>query len=588
MAESLVYLINSIWKGRAAAVQAERDLTNVGKAGEASEKGLKKGQSGLDSFAKTAKGLIAGGAILAIGQQLLQVGDMMIDAASDVEEAEAKFGVVFSESGPRVRAELDAFAETVGRNKFELRDYAAALGDTLKPMGLSEQAAANFSVQLVQLATDLSSFNNMPMDEALRRLQGTLIGSHENALAFGVVINENTLKAELAANGWDKLTGAQLEQAKVQARINLLMAGTADAQGDAARTADGYANQSRNLEAAMSELAVAIGERLLPAATDLKSELAEIVRLNVETIESENEFKAAIEDGGKALLLNEDALAAYNTKLEEMEGRYPGVNVNLTAHEHALRAAFEAYKESGEELADLTAKNKEFRTGLELTNAELGAWQARMAQAQEPTENYRDKIREMALEMPGLADAFNEWAGNIDSANESLAAANPTASETSGLIGAINSQIERLGNRHDWILNLDVQGLSGLQEAIQAASTFGGLDVDPIKYTEAGSQPTDPYEGLSGEAIDQPPSTPTSSLPPGAFQFGGIFNRPLGQAGLAILHGQEEVLRPDDPRHRRNLRSSAGDTINIYTMDRSDLVVAQMQRRQRERRLTGL
>ena len=31
----------------------------------------------------------------------------------------------------------------------------------------------------------------MPMDEALRRLQGTLIGSHENALAFGVVINEN-------------------------------------------------------------------------------------------------------------------------------------------------------------------------------------------------------------------------------------------------------------------------------------------------------------------------------------------------------------------------------------------------------------
>ena len=104
----------------------------------------------------------------------------------------------------------------------------------------------------------------MPMDEAMRRLQGTLIGSHENALAFGVVINENTLKAELAAQGWDKLTGAELEAAKVQARINLLMKGTTDAQGDAARTSGGWANQMRKVTSSISEAATEMGLKLLP------------------------------------------------------------------------------------------------------------------------------------------------------------------------------------------------------------------------------------------------------------------------------------------------------------------------------------
>ena len=89
---------------------------------------------------------------------------------------------------------------------------------------------------MTQLATDLGSFN-MPMDEALQRLQGTLIGSHENALAFGDHQRKHAW-AELTRMR-DKLTGAELKQAS-QARINLLIAGTTDAQGDAiARRAGG-------------------------------------------------------------------------------------------------------------------------------------------------------------------------------------------------------------------------------------------------------------------------------------------------------------------------------------------------------------
>lgn len=214
-------------------------------------------------------GKIAVGAGLAVGGALVTGLGAAVSMASDAQEMMSKFNVVFANTGGAVAGSLDQFAASVGRSKFELREMASVFGDTLKPMGFAEGKAADLSVQMSQLATDLSSFNNIPMDEALQKLQGTLIGNHENALAFGVIINENTLKAELAANGWDKLTGVQLEQAKVQARINLLMRGTTDAQGDAARTATGWANIMRRLQATLSDTAIEIGSKFLPVLTPL-------------------------------------------------------------------------------------------------------------------------------------------------------------------------------------------------------------------------------------------------------------------------------------------------------------------------------
>lgn len=238
----------------------------VNQSGNA-QAGLKGIATSFDGIKKA--GAVAAGGLAVIGGATLAAGSYLVGLGSDAEEMQGKFDVVFSQTGGQVTQALDEFGNAVGRNRFELMGYAATLGDTLKPLGMTEEAAADFAVQLTQLGVDLSSFNNMPMDEAMRRLQGTLIGSHENALAFGVVINENTLKAELAKNGWDSLTGAQLEQAKVQARINLLMQGTTDAQGDAERTAGSWANQTRALKANLEEAATTMGTQLLPVVTPL-------------------------------------------------------------------------------------------------------------------------------------------------------------------------------------------------------------------------------------------------------------------------------------------------------------------------------
>jgi phage-related protein len=223
----------------------------------------------------------------AITLPLVGIGAAAVKAASDAEEMQSKFNTVFKTVGGDVTKQLDAFARASGRSRYELQGMAGQLGDIFKPLGYTEQQAGNLSVQVAKLAVDLGSFNNMPMDEALARLRGTLVGSHENALAFGVVINEASLKQELMRMGADKLTGAQLNQAKVQARLNLLMAGTTDAQGDAIRTSDSFANQFQRLRNATYDLGVTIGELLLPYASELVSRLQGMVdfvqNLNPET-----------------------------------------------------------------------------------------------------------------------------------------------------------------------------------------------------------------------------------------------------------------------------------------------------------------
>jgi hypothetical protein len=259
-------VISLILRGRDDGASAALDAV-AGKTG-----GLGDTLSGLAGVGRTvATGLgIVGGAATAAGAVLVGLG-------SDVEEMQGKFNVVFAETGGQVVAALDEFGAAVGRNKFELHGMAAQFGDLLKPMGFTEEAAASMAIGLTELATDLSSFNNMPMDEAARRLQGTLIGAHQNALQFGVVINENTLAAEMLAQGWNELTGAELEAAKVQARLNLLMRGTTDAQGDAARTAGSWANQMRALKSSLTETAQEIGLELLPAVTPLLQALGNLV-----------------------------------------------------------------------------------------------------------------------------------------------------------------------------------------------------------------------------------------------------------------------------------------------------------------------
>ncbi len=192
------------------------------------------------------------------------LGIWAIKTASTSEETASKFDVVFGRSAAAMEKWGDGLAKQFQRSKGEVAGFLASTQDLLVPLGLAEDAAMRMSKQIVTLAFDLGSFNDLADPRVLNDLQVALTGSGEVMKKYGVIVNETTLKQQLLNEGIDPkhVTEAQ----KAQARFNIILKGTEKAQGDVMRTSESFANRLKALKARFTELRVEIGEKLMPVA----------------------------------------------------------------------------------------------------------------------------------------------------------------------------------------------------------------------------------------------------------------------------------------------------------------------------------
>lgn len=235
---------------------AKSALGALGQMGDASE-----------SFGTKLKGLTkkAGVAFAAIGTGAAVVGKQFVDAASDMQESLSKVNVVFGENAAEVIKFSKTAATAMGLSSQQALEAAGTYGNLFQAFGLSRDSATEMSTTLVQLASDLASFNNVPIDDALLALRSGLSGETEPLKRFGVALNDERLKAEAFAMGIYSGTGALTAGAKAQAAYALIMKDTSLAQGDYARTADGVANRQRTIAAQFKDIQAGIGTALLPA-----------------------------------------------------------------------------------------------------------------------------------------------------------------------------------------------------------------------------------------------------------------------------------------------------------------------------------
>jgi len=230
-------------------VRVELDLkdirTQMAKMEGVVDKGTKRVGNSFSSLGRSIKGFAAAYATYLSTQGVIATAKF----GSGIEEMQAKSEQVFKQFLPTVRAELESFGEAAGRSRFDLEEMAASVQDLFVPLGMARGEAARMSVDLTKLATDVASFNNQADVEVLNNFRSGLVGNHEVLYRYGVVINDAFLKAELFRMGIrqniDEVDGAT----KAQARYNLIVAGTADSQGDAIRTASSLANQTRAMKA---------------------------------------------------------------------------------------------------------------------------------------------------------------------------------------------------------------------------------------------------------------------------------------------------------------------------------------------------
>lgn len=190
-------------------------------------------------------------------------------AAADVNEQWNKFRITMGDNALGVANDIAQIAEASNRNVYELMQGAAAMQDLIYPMGVARQQAAGMSQDFVALAVDLSSFNNVALDDALGALRSGIAGMSRPLRRLGVDVRLTAVNAELLRMGINGGTQAATEAERVTAIYNIAMRQSSDAQGDAARTAHRARNVMRGFTADWKEASVEIGQSFIPVIETL-------------------------------------------------------------------------------------------------------------------------------------------------------------------------------------------------------------------------------------------------------------------------------------------------------------------------------
>lgn len=384
---------------------------NIKRTGDDASKTLK------SSFASAAKGAAAAFGTAFAAVQIKDFFGGAIKAASDLGESMGKVGVVFGENAVKVRSFAETAATSIGQSKQQALEAAGTFGNLFVSMGIGTGVAADMSIKLVKLASDLASLNNSSPAEALDALRSGLVGETEPLRRYGANLNDATLKQKALELGLIRSTKAALEPAvKAQAAYALVFEQTKTAQGDFARTSGNLANQQRSMTAQWADAKAELGEGLLPVMVSV------------------------------AQFVNDQLIPAWKTLFTVGEGDATGWAATLRnvigdtlgfivgALQETLRLLANVFQAvpfgwGADAAADLRAAADgadELRDRLHATKAELIEWAG-------ATRNADSAAKLLAPATKGVAAAMKE---SIIPTEESTKAAQDAAAATRDLLGA--------------------------------------------------------------------------------------------------------------------------------------------------------
>lgn len=226
--------------------------------------GFKQAQSAVGKFGRMAistLGAVAAAAAVA-GAKLAMDS---ITAFSDYNEALNKSNVIFGDTASQIEAWAETASSTFGQSAEQALNAASSFAGLGKAAGLGDQDLVDFSKTLTVLASDLASFNNTSVDDAIQALGSGLRGEAEPLRRFNVLLNDATLRERALKMGLVDTTKNALTPAqKTLATYAEILSQTKDAQGDFIDTSDSLANSQKTLTATWKDVQRELGEALAP------------------------------------------------------------------------------------------------------------------------------------------------------------------------------------------------------------------------------------------------------------------------------------------------------------------------------------
>lgn len=260
---------------------------------KASEDKVENSVKELKNMASKALGAI--GLTLSIAGISSAIKDC-VSLASEVEEMENKFDVVFDNLRDDVDAWCQDYADAIGRNKNDIKTYLADQQNLLVGFGMTREAGAELSKQMTTLALDLASFANLDETSAVNNMTKAVMGQSEAAQALGAVLNESTRAQAMQTLGLSG-TYEKLDQlTKMQVNYQAILSQSPDAIGDCERSLGSYESTMRQFQARLKEVKQIIGQFFMPT------------------------FQKALSFGSKGLTMLRDGIQRFSAFADKIGG----------------------------------------------------------------------------------------------------------------------------------------------------------------------------------------------------------------------------------------------------------------------------
>lgn len=257
----------------------------------------------------------------------------------------------------KYQEDLNLFTVALGQYADEAKEYAEYVSDImgidpaqwlrnqgifntlLTGFGDTAERAQLMSQNLTQLGYDLSSYANIPIEEAMLKLQSGISGELEPLRRLGYDLSQAKLQ-QTALNLGIKESVANMTQAeKAELRYYAIMTQVTTAQGDMARTLEAPANQLRILQAQLTQAARSIGNIFIPALNailpyaiavvqvirEIANALANLAGFKLTEVDYSGVNSAAV--GAGSLADNLDDAAGAAKKLKQYTAGFDELNV---------------------------------------------------------------------------------------------------------------------------------------------------------------------------------------------------------------------------------------------------------------------
>ena len=293
-----------------------------------------------------------------------------IDYSSSMTEAQNVVSVTFGKQADA----LDDFAKTAikdfGLARLSAVQFASRFQAMGKTMGItSEQivkandfiaekvkgnsraykdlgdSVADMSINLTKLTADMASLYNQDYDSVADDMAAIYTGMTRPLRKYGLDLTQATLKEWAMSQGLDSNIEKMTQAQKTLLRYQYVMAHTAGAMGDFAKTADTWANSIRTVKQYLQELARVIGEGLIntfkPALIAFRNFLENFISLAQSALNAVGKLLGwtKIDFGGASLVEDmedyADAIDDATGAAKKLKGQLRGIDElnNLTTNQ---------------------------------------------------------------------------------------------------------------------------------------------------------------------------------------------------------------------------------------------------------------